>query len=503
MADKRREPIERNPKPAQNLPNPSAPKMSSTASETSFDVQEIDASSSKRKSTAKAKRIRKRRRIRYPKTYPEVGMSRLSSGSGRSGVDDRDSEQDMALGDIEDNDAQFLRASADEVIPDFDAAELSYVTNMITAASDGIVVSSPTPEGYASSPGGDFTGTNAIFNAATDILLSNSRPILRRQPSEYPSVLEATLPNPATSPNGPSLNDIIRVDSNFIRLNFALFGVLVHISTQELPSAALSISAVARIHAVVNTGAIFFPFLLSLLSDPSHVSKWARHSGIHLNSFWIRICSLIFVVIIKILVVVEVFQHLPLWIGILLLVMAVTAFVPFLVVVLVMNLLHDCHNALFNERKIRVVYNVVYGSLAIVHLLEMRPSILSAIMTAAAPSEKTSPVINIASLCFNLAIILQLPALFLEASCVGFCNCVVGRGGNSVGVASLLLTVLFQMSLSSFLVAIGTTIVANSLPTLVLCLYVGIAAIFMVLVGCHHLDILPVKSIITGKQRVE
>lgn len=67
-------------------------------------------------------------------------------------------------------------------------------------------------------------------------------------------------------------------------------------------------------------------------------------------------------VIIKILVVVEVFQHLPLWIGILLLVIAVAAFVPFLVVVLVMNLLHECHNTHFSEKSIRVVINVVYVS---------------------------------------------------------------------------------------------------------------------------------------------
>lgn len=120
----------------------------------------------------------------------------------------------------------------------------------------------------------------------------------------------------------------------------------------------------------------------------------------------------------------------------------------------------------------------------------MRPSLLNAIIIAAAPNGKTSPVLNIASLCFNLAIILQLPALFLEASCVGFCNCVVGRGGNSAGVASLLLTVLFQTSLSSFLAAVGVTMVANGVSTLGFCLYVGMACIFMVLVGCYQLDIL-------------
>ncbi len=67
-------------------------------------------------------------------------------------------------------------------------------------------------------------------------------------------------------------------------------------------------------------------------------------------------------VIIEILVVVEVFQHLPRWIGVLLLVIAVAVFVPFLVIVLVLNLLHECHNAHINETSIRVVINVVYVS---------------------------------------------------------------------------------------------------------------------------------------------
>ena len=146
------------------------------------------------------------------------------------------------------------------------------------------------------------------------------------------------------------------------RQNFALVSILVHISTQDPPSVALPGPAIHRMHAVVNSGTLFLPLFLFILFEPSssHVSKWARNSGLHQNSFWIRTWSLIFVVIIKIRVVVEVFQHLPRWIGVLLLVIAVAAFVPFLVVVIVMNLLHECHNAHFNERSIRVVINMVY-----------------------------------------------------------------------------------------------------------------------------------------------
>lgn len=179
MADRRREPIEAQLRSAPSMPKPSAPRMSSSASasETSFDVEQMDIPSSKRKSRTRAKQIRKRRRLRYPRPYPEAVMPRPSSGNALSGADNRNSDQESASGDIEDPDSPF--DPTDESVPQVDGAELEYVTNRITAA----------PEDYDSGAEGSIGEdiANTFVNAAAEILRPTTRRVLRRQPSEYSS----------------------------------------------------------------------------------------------------------------------------------------------------------------------------------------------------------------------------------------------------------------------------------------------------------------------------
>lgn len=167
--------------------------MQSAASDTSFDVQQTEVSSSKRKASSRAKRIKKRnRRTRYPKPLPDVGMSRPSSGSGRSMTDNKESGDELALEDVEgdvedDDDTQLTRDSADVAVLDVDTAELAFIANTITAASDGVVKIFPPLNNYSSSSDGSVGDdvTKTLVNAASDVIRSANRPILRRQPSEY------------------------------------------------------------------------------------------------------------------------------------------------------------------------------------------------------------------------------------------------------------------------------------------------------------------------------
>lgn len=195
MADNRREPIERIPRPVLPRENPSTPRVSSMDLDTNVDFEEPRAAEHpKRKPGSKAQRSRKRRtrrtRVANLKAYPRVEMTRLSSGGSHIQEPDTEGRE----GAIEDPESSLYEDERVSELPDGDT-DYVQMSGTITTAMDNINAFMASEfDGYDSSSqemdAGDFT---TMVNAASDKFVTRPSQVLRRQPSERRSRVEVSL----------------------------------------------------------------------------------------------------------------------------------------------------------------------------------------------------------------------------------------------------------------------------------------------------------------------
>lgn len=118
----------------------------------------------------------------------------------------------------------------------------------------------------------------------------------------------------------------------------------------------------------------------------------------------------------------------------------------------------------------------------------MEPSFVFWFSTSSEDTTYTSGWYMAASVCFSLAIIIQLPSLFLEALSVGFYKfpSAPNRTDEEKGWSSMLLAVLFHLSFASFVGAIWTLMVAEAIPMFIVFTWMLSAPVVVVGVGCFR-----------------